>query len=121
MAYKHIEIIGMYNVQGRGQILLTLDRTVRAGEVIEVNDKIWKVKSVEVSDSQPHAGLIVIPFTESDAKQATAQDAKNILQDLFMPMLEASSEQSEGLPQAAELLLHNPVAGMIQSQPTPTP
>jgi len=118
MAYKHIEILGTYNVQGRGQVFLTLDRTVRAGEVIEVNGKTWKVKSVEVSDSQPHAGLVVAPFTESDAKQATAQDAKNILQAIFTPMLEAPEHGGDELPPAAELLLHNPVAGMI---PPPLP
>lgn len=119
MSYKHIETIGIYNVPGRGQVLLTLDRTIKFGEIIETGGKIYRVTSVEVSDAQSHAGLGVVPFTEADAKQATARDARNLLQALFAPMLEATPELPEQINPAAEIVLHNPIAGMISVPPKP--
>lgn len=125
MAYKHIETIATYQISGRGTILVTLDRTVKAGEIIEVGGKTWKVIGVEVSETQPHAGLQVVPFSESDAKRATAQDAKNLLQAIFAPMLEATPEPPGDMHPAAEIVLQNPVAGMITpplpQRPQPQP
>lgn len=117
MAYKHIEIIGSCNVPGRGLIFITLDRTTRPGEVVEVGGKIWKVTSVELSESQPQAGLVVTPFTESDAKRETANDAKKLLEALFSPMMEATPDLPVENNPAEEMVLHNPLAGMMA--PTP--
>ena len=119
MAYKHIEIIGAYNVPGRGQVFLTLDRSTKPGEVIEVDGKTWKVTNVELSDVHPHAGLVVVPFTEADAKQATARDAKNLLSSIFGPIHEATNFSLDQPAVVVETALHNPITGLIPASPKP--
>lgn len=112
MVYKQIAIIGAYNIPGRSQVLLTLDRTVRPGEIIEAENKTWKVTSVEVAEYQPHVGLCVVPFTEADAKQVTARDAKSLLDALFLPVIDAPANQGDAA-NAAEVIMSNPLASMI--------
>jgi hypothetical protein len=125
MVYRQIATIGAYNVPGRGQVLLTLDRTVQAGEIIEAENRTWRVTSIEVSTSQPHVGLCVVPFTESDAKQATARDAKSLLEALFSPLMEPSPEAAEASNPALGIGLTDPMVGIIQAkqakQKSPSP
>lgn len=109
MVYKQIATIGAYNVPGRGQVLLTLDRTVKPGEVIEAENRTWRVTSVEVAEHQPHVGLCVTPFTEADAKQVTARDAKSLLDALFAPELAIMPDQPEAASPVLEVMLANPV------------
>lgn len=113
MAYKHIEIISGYNLPGRGTFFMTPDRTVKAGDIVEINNKTWHVRSVEVSDVAPHATLAVSPFSESEAKQATAREAKNTLEAIF--------QQSAELPVLSDPQAINPAADIVLSNPITTP
>lgn len=116
MVYKQIATIGAYNIPGRGQVLLTLDRTCRPGEIIEAENRTWKVTSIEVAEHQPHIGLCVVPFSEADAKQVTARTAKSLLDALFSPELTVMPDQPEAASPSLEVMLTNPGLGMKSSK-----
>jgi hypothetical protein len=111
MVYKQIATIGAYNIPGRGQVLLTLDRTCRPGEIIEAENRTWKVTGIEVAEHQGHIGLCVVPFTEADEKQVTARTAKSLLDALFSPELAIMPDQPEAASSVLEVGLTNPVSG----------
>jgi hypothetical protein len=116
MVYKQVATIGAYNIPGRGQVLMTLDRTIQPGEIIEAENKTWRVTSVELSNSQQHIGLCVVPFTESDAKQATARDARSLLDALFSPELDKTPNDAEASNPALEIMMTDPMIGVIQAK-----